>query len=153
MCQHPFLFFLSSLRLQSGVALPAESLTHAGFIEFIFEGGAQPLHVHVFAADAAKLPAAVPVVPVESEEMRPEWFPESDIPFAKMWLDDEHWFPLLLTNVPFRARFSFRGHSEIVSQHIEPLQSDGELICPYVQDASTCILIPVTADKQSAIDL
>lgn len=34
--------------------------------------------------------------PQESEEMRPRWFLESEIPFTQMWPDDIHWLPLVL---------------------------------------------------------
>ena len=39
--------------------------------------------------------------------MRPEWFPIADIPFARMWTDDEFWFPHLLAQRPFRGDFAF----------------------------------------------
>jgi 8-oxo-dGTP diphosphatase / 2-hydroxy-dATP diphosphatase len=56
--------------------------------------------------------------------MRPEWFSAVDaqspevsektdgsilppIPYASMWPDDVHWFPLLLANRPFVGRADF----------------------------------------------
>jgi mutator protein MutT len=36
--------------------------------------------------------------PTESEEVRPQWFKVSDIPYDGMWQDDEHWLPQVLEN-------------------------------------------------------
>ncbi len=65
-------------------ALPAvwscqfDDYVYFSFIEFIFEGKeAQPLHVHVFRADAVVAPAP----PVESDEMKPQWFALDAIPY------------------------------------------------------------------------
>ena len=35
--------------------------------------------------------------PKESEEMRPQWFPMSAIPYDSMWPADRHWLPLVLS--------------------------------------------------------
>jgi hypothetical protein len=40
----------------------------------------------------------------ESDEMRPAWFPENEIPFDQMWADDQHWLPLLLQGNKFIGR-------------------------------------------------
>ena len=41
--------------------------------------------VHIFLAEEWE------GEPKESNEMRPEWFPFSEIPFKRMWQDDSHW--------------------------------------------------------------
>lgn len=41
--------------------------------------------------------------PRESEEMRPQWFKEDDIPYGAMWPDDIFWLPLLLAQKKFRG--------------------------------------------------
>ena len=43
-------------------------------------------------------------VPVETEEMRPRWFAETEIPYDRMWLDDRLWMPLLLQGKLFQGR-------------------------------------------------
>ena len=62
-----------------------------------------------------------------TEEMSPKWFaipPEyldpglsrdpalPDIPFDKMWADDEHWFPMLLRGECFKGRADFTGEGK-----------------------------------------
>ena len=41
--------------------------------------------------------------PIETEEMSPQWFAQSDIPYSKMWPDDEIWMPLVLENKLFKG--------------------------------------------------
>lgn len=41
--------------------------------------------------------------PVETEEMRPKWFNEQDIPYDQMWPDDILWMPKFLNNIPFKG--------------------------------------------------
>lgn len=41
--------------------------------------------------------------PVETEEMRPQWFDVTAIPYAQMWPDDEFWLPLLLAGKLFQG--------------------------------------------------
>jgi 8-oxo-dGTP diphosphatase/2-hydroxy-dATP diphosphatase len=52
--------------------------------------------------------------PVETEEMRPEWFDINEIPYDKMWSDDKYWLPLFLKGKSFRGIFQFDSSSEIV---------------------------------------
>lgn len=41
--------------------------------------------------------------PVETEEMRPQWFNVGDIPYSEMWPDDEFWLPLMLAGKLFQG--------------------------------------------------
>lgn len=68
---------------------------------FRFKGNDVPLEVHVFSL------ATWEGEPQESEEMSAEWFAFDDIPFEKMWVDDAHWFPLLLAGKTWDAEFDF----------------------------------------------
>jgi len=50
---------------------------------------------------------------VESDEMRPEWFEEESLPFDQMWVDDQHWLPLLLQHKTFLGNFEMVDEEEI----------------------------------------
>lgn len=45
--------------------------------------------------------------PTETDEATPFWFALDDLPFERMWADDELWFPHLLAGRPFTARCLF----------------------------------------------
>lgn len=47
--------------------------------------------------------------PTESEEMRPQWFPISEIPFDEMWLDDKYWLMDAINGKKLKAKFYFKG--------------------------------------------
>lgn len=47
--------------------------------------------------------------PTETAEAAPMWVPLSDIPYNRMWEDDQHWLPLLVSETPFLGRFAFAG--------------------------------------------
>ncbi len=47
--------------------------------------------------------------PTETDEAVPVWTAIADIPYQRMWEDDRHWLPLLLTEQTFLGRFVFEG--------------------------------------------
>ncbi len=58
----------------------------------------------------------------ETEEMRPEWFDTSDIPYDKMFPDDKHWLPLILEGKKIHAYFDFDKDWNMLSKNIEDLR-------------------------------
>lgn len=42
----------------------------------------------------------------ESDEMKPKWVLESNIPYDQMWPDDIYWLPLLLEGKSFLGRYN-----------------------------------------------
>lgn len=78
-----------------------------GVIDFEFENNPEILEVHIFRATAFE------GEPSESDEMKPEWFDESAIPFDQMWPDDIYWIPMLLAGKKFSGRVLF-GRNDIV---------------------------------------
>ena len=52
-------------------------------------------------------------VPAESDEMKPEWFEEKDIPYEKMLVDDKYWLSLLLERKKFKGQFYFDRECKI----------------------------------------
>ncbi len=93
--------------------ITVDHLEKAGELVFEFVGDPVHLHVHVFRGRGVRGELQ------ESEEMRPQWFDEREIPYDNMWIDDQHWFPLFLEGKTFRGRFVFQDQMTIVEQHIE----------------------------------
>ena len=63
------------------------------------------IRCHVFRADDFD------GTPTETDEAVPLWMPLEEIPFHRMWEDDQHWMPLLLQETRFHAKFVFEGES------------------------------------------
>jgi 8-oxo-dGTP pyrophosphatase MutT (NUDIX family) len=45
--------------------------------------------------------------PIESEEMRPQWYPMNELPFGEMWVDDPNWLPKILAGKKVEGDFLF----------------------------------------------
>lgn len=59
--------------------------------------------------------------PVESEEMRPQWFAKDAIPYNEMWADDAYWLPRVLAGEQIEADFYFNDDDGVASFDIRPL--------------------------------
>ncbi|HQB50906.1 MAG TPA: 8-oxo-dGTP diphosphatase [bacterium] len=61
--------------------------------------------------------------PIETEEMRPQWFKVADIPYQEMWSDDEFWLPQVLAGQKVRAKFTFSEQEAPVEQDVKIVDS------------------------------
>ncbi len=95
---------IRELREEAGI----ESKAHkkVGVLNFSFENDPKILEVHIFKVTDFE------GSPVESEEMKPQWFKFDEIPFSQMWSDDEQWVPLLLSDKLFKGNFLFDRPSD-----------------------------------------
>ena len=64
--------------------------------------------------------------PHETEEMRPQWFPEATLPYAEMWGDDKEWLPHLLAGKRFRATYTLDEHDNIIHSKMQHLAETEE---------------------------
>lgn len=94
----------------------AEHLEEIGSLVFEFVQDPMIMNVTVFTSDQFT------GEPRESEEMKPKWFAEKDIPYNEMWIDDKIWFPLLLKGIKFRGYFKFLNSDILLEHHIEHIQ-------------------------------
>lgn len=76
-------------------------------------------HAHIFLAEDWQ------GEPVETEEMRPQWFELADIPYPHMWPDDYLWLPLVLDGQLFQASVTLDG-DRIDSHDIKVVNSLAE---------------------------
>lgn len=77
-------------------------LVRLGTLWFRFTDG-YSLHCAVFRASGLE------GEPIETEEAKPFWVPLSDVPFDRMWADDEHWLGHLIQGRSFEGWFDFDG--------------------------------------------
>ncbi|KAJ2139912.1 hypothetical protein IW139_000063 [Coemansia sp. RSA 353] len=92
---------IRELNEESG--LLATRVDKQGLLLFYFEDNPVAMEVHVYLA--REYTGDV----VETDEMRPEWFGIHEMPFAKMWADDERWWPYVLRGEKFVGRFWFKA--------------------------------------------
>ena len=89
-------------------------LEKIGLLDFEFEDKAGILEVHLFVI------IKYSGEPVETAEMKPQWFAFAEIPFAEMWPDDKFWIPLFLADKKFKGQFLFnKGGNKILQKKLE----------------------------------
>ena len=87
-----------------GVSINPADLKSHGSIKFSFEGNLDwNQEVHIFITEKWEGELS------ESEEMRPQWYAHSELPFGEMWLDDPHWLPKVLAGKKIEGEFLFNN--------------------------------------------
>lgn len=99
------------IKEESGVDVDERDLEKVALVEFMFEDG-KHLFVHTYFVRTWS------GEPIETDEMRPEWFSFHNIPYEKMWADDEYWFPRALTGEKLRGVVYFNADGKTI-KHME----------------------------------
>lgn len=99
--------------IKEEVGLTPLNIKRRGILNFHFEGNPEILEVHIFSATDFKGQL------IETEEMKPKWFNQEEIPYATMWPDDQYWLPLLLEGKNFRGDFYFRDSNTLLQHALE----------------------------------
>lgn len=71
------------------------------------------INMHVFVCDEWH------GEPTETEEMAPEWFDIKDIPYDKMWQDDEYWLPQVLAGKKVVGFFNFDENNKLMTHDVK----------------------------------
>ncbi|POM80544.1 Hypothetical protein PHPALM_1609 [Phytophthora palmivora] len=79
--------------LSTDVIVKAEDLQSRGTLLFSFEEGK------------------------ESDEMKPQWYDTTDIPFKSMWADDSFWLPHVLNGMSVHGHFHFAADEDTLLDH------------------------------------
>ncbi len=61
--------------------------------------------------------------PVESEEMKPEWYKSDVIPFDTMWPDDKFWVPYMIEGKLIKGAFAFGEGDVVIDQEVQCVES------------------------------
>ena len=107
--------------LKEEAGLGVEFLREHGVLNFEFENDPDTLEVHVYSTSEFH------GEPNESDEMRPEWFKLDQIPYDKMWVDDQYWMPLMLEGKSFDGKFKFRDIDTLLHHEINERVNRGEM--------------------------
>lgn len=71
-------------------------------------GGEKHIRCHVFTTTSWD------GEPVETEEMRPQWFAKDTLPLETMWASDRYWVPKFFAGEPITLQFQFNEAKEVV---------------------------------------
>ena len=104
------------LREEAGIE--ASDAKQVGVLNFHYDHKDVPWKVHVFSC--TKFRGDIQ----ESDEMRPEWFEPSQIPYDKMWADDKLWYPLLLAGKHFEGTFYFHDTHTLVKHELREVEAN-----------------------------
>ncbi|KAH7404835.1 hypothetical protein KP509_15G045700 [Ceratopteris richardii] len=99
--------------LQEEAVIIAGNIKKQGLLTFHFDDKPQPWEVHVFNV------LDYNGEPCETDEMSPQWFSHDQIPFDKMWKDDEIWYPHFLAGHLFQGEFFFRNTHHLDSYNFD----------------------------------
>lgn len=95
------------IKEESNVTVNECDLEKVALVDFHFEDG-KHLRVHTFFVQRWE------GEPAETEEMAPTWFLFDQIPYDKMWADDEHWFPRALAGEKLRGDVYFNADEKTI---------------------------------------
>jgi 8-oxo-dGTP diphosphatase len=96
------------------VCVEAANLREAGELFFQFTDGYKLHGTVFFASSHTGTPAA-------TREADPFWCPANQIPYERIWEDDQHWLPLALAGTRFQAYFVF-DKDTMLSKRIDTLR-------------------------------
>ena len=114
---------IRELEEESGIKLSAEDLRSRGRLDFDMVEDKLDIEVHIYSY---ALEINERIEAVETDEMRPKWFPFDKIPYDAMWLDDKYWLPLVIGGHDVNGTFKFLDHDTLLDYHIEA--SDGTVL-------------------------
>lgn len=91
-----------------GVDVAADDLKKVAVLDFFFTKAPKDWNqrVHVFFIEKWK------GIPKESEEMKPKWFSNKELPFESMWKDDPYWLPHVINGKKVKGEFTFSKDNE-----------------------------------------
>lgn len=105
---------IREVKEESGLTITKDAINERGMIDFYFEDKEewnQRVIVYLVTQFEGE--------PIETEEMRPKWFPVGGIPYGEMWPGDDTWFPYLIKGEKFSGEVRFTdGGKKVVSTKI-----------------------------------
>ncbi len=128
-----------------------EKVGHVVFRDLYFKGTPETDIMHIFLSEDFEGD------PVETDEIKPEWYPVTDLPYSKMWGDDEHWMPEVLRGNKVDAYFHFNESDTFTDFRVDVIPNecihrfrDSDFGFPEDRDEST--FVTRTAARAVLID-
>lgn len=92
--------------LEEESEIVAKQWRERGVIEFHFQGTGDIVECHIFEVTAYE------GEPKETEEMRPQWFKKSEVPYEQMWPADREWLPTFFEGKDFEGKAVFDSETK-----------------------------------------
>ncbi len=109
---------IRELKEEVGIKAKKDKLLKVALLHFYFPrdkvGWDQDVHVYLLKNWEGEAE--------ESEEMKPEWFKEDNLPFDQMWRDDRYWMPEVFSGRKIEGYFIFGKEEKLVAQKVEDLK-------------------------------
>jgi ADP-ribose pyrophosphatase YjhB (NUDIX family) len=118
---------IREVKEEIGVDIDINNLKRVATIQFSFtDNPTWNNECHIFTA------ATWQGDPLETEEMRPQWYSIAKLPFESMWVDDPQWLPRVLAGERVEGKFLFaNGGSAILESSILPFnEKEAPLVFP-----------------------
>jgi 8-oxo-dGTP pyrophosphatase MutT (NUDIX family) len=96
---------------ESGLVIQEKDLEHVACIQFFFE------QEHKFTCDVY-LARTWEGEPVETDEMRPQWYDSIALPFVDMWVADVRWLPRILGGERLDVVVRFDAEGATVKEYV-----------------------------------
>lgn len=84
--------------------------------DFKFPDGTSDMIVHAYTCTKWD------GIPVETDEMAPQWFNVGDIPYDTMWRGDSYWLPQVLAGKKLHTTFTFDSEDNMLAYSIEEVE-------------------------------
>lgn len=103
---------------QEEIGVTPTSYRKVAVHDFVQKDGENPwrMYVHAYICDGWE------GEPVETEEMAPEWFKISDVPYDNMWQDDRFWIPQVLEGQKLVGKFTFDEQDNMLTHDIQKVE-------------------------------
>ncbi|HLH85049.1 MAG TPA: 8-oxo-dGTP diphosphatase [Trebonia sp.] len=112
-CESPAEAAAREVKEEAGIHIAPAALLQVAHVTFLFPVRPQwDMVVSVFTSAEWSGEAA------ETPEIRPQWFPVTDLPLDRMWDDARYWLPRVLAGERVRAVFVYAGDCETVAEAI-----------------------------------
>jgi 8-oxo-dGTP pyrophosphatase MutT (NUDIX family) len=95
---------------ESALTIHSSNTTQIAHLKFYFE------YVPIFECHTFLI-TEWSGTPIETEEMKPQWFSVENLPFNEMWTSDINWLPLALAGNKVSATIVFDNKGEVVKKY------------------------------------
>ena len=105
--EKPIDAIVREMQEESGLVIEKEKFREIGYMDFYFNDKKEwDQKVIIYRVDDFV------GEPVETEEMKPNYFKISEMPYIEMWVGDAKWIPYVIKNKKFKGEIYFSENGE-----------------------------------------